>query len=544
MTKTLRLIIIAFFSWASVSAFASAELDQTAQDHINSRFQNADLRLTEVKSSLTGRHYHYQSFLNDREVDGNEFVVSLKYDGSLLKTYDRFTKVSSDEKSNTAALQLITKEGALDTAWEYLRVHGELIDLPQVELNYRRIQGQLRLVYKAQVNVSKPWGYWELIIDATTGKVTNVRNTSITRRKMEWKMDLSAYKGKLSSRLEESQKLVSKILDQNLKSTSDFVSGSATVFDPNPVTTLMNGELRDNTRGPVFDAAYFGVQLQQLTESNGTYTLSGPFVKLADFESPRTAPSTSRDGSWNFKRGNTAFNDAMTFYHIDASQRYIQSLGFTGDRGFLNFPVEVDANGVNGADNSHFIPSSNRLAFGHGCVDDNEDSDVILHEYGHAIQHNIISNWRGGDTGAMGEGFGDYWAASFSASRKNGLAFKPNWVFKWDGHNNCWPGRKLNALNMRYDHSRRYSAHSRVSGGISDELWSTPLFQAFLELLDKGYKRSDMDKIVLEGHFGLGSGPKMRDLARSTVTAASNLFPDGPHAEVYRAHFKRHGIIE
>ena len=47
----------------------------------------------------------------------------------------------------------------------------------------------------------------------------------------------------------------------------------------------------------------------------------------------------------------------------------------------------------------------------------------------------------GGDTGGMGEGFGDYWAGSYSYSTPNGPVFNPNWMFTWDGHSSCWPGR-------------------------------------------------------------------------------------------------------
>lgn len=239
-----------------------------------------------------------------------------------------------------------------------------------------------------------------------------------------------------------------------------------------------------------------------------------------------------------FERKNVAFNDAMTYVHIDRSIRYIESLGFTGNKVIFPKSIEVDANGLSGADNSHYIPSSRRLAFGHGCVDDNEDSDVILHELGHAIQHHINSNWMGGDTGAMGEGFGDYWAASYSVTTENGMDTNVNWVFKWDGHNDCWPGRKLDSFSPVYDSNRSYSAHSQVNGGVSDELWSTPVFQAFLELYKRGVPRADIDKIILESHFGLGYGVKMSEMARSIVKTAKALFPNEDYDQVYTKHFK------
>ena len=55
------------------------------------------------------------------------------------------------------------------------------------------------------------------------------------------------------------------------------------------------------------------------------------------------------------------------------------------------------------------------IAFGTGGVDDAEDGEVIVHEYGHAIQDNQVPGF--GETpqgGAMGEGFSDYLAAAMS----------------------------------------------------------------------------------------------------------------------------------
>ena len=103
----------------------------------------------------------------------------------------------------------------------------------------------------------------------------------------------------------------------------------------------------------------------------------------------------------------------------------------------------------------------------------------------------------------------------------------------------------MNAFAARYDHGKTYSAHVMIDGGFqSDELWSTPIFQSLIELSDLGIPREEVDKIVVQSHFGLGADLKMRDMALSTVSSAQSLFPEGPHKDIFYRNFVRHGIIE
>ncbi len=78
-------------------------------------------------------------------------------------------------------------------------------------------------------------------------------------------------------------------------------------------------------------------------------------------------------------------------------------------------------------DNSFYLPDQagrgGSIVFGAGGVDDAEDGEVIVHEYGHAIQDNQVPGF--GETpqgGAMGEGFSDYLAAAMSKSSRRAPA--------------------------------------------------------------------------------------------------------------------------
>jgi hypothetical protein len=177
-------------------------------------------------------------------------------------------------------------------------------------------------------------------------------------------------------------------------------------------------------------------------------------------------------------------------------------------------------------------------------VDDNEDTDVILHELGHAITHHINPDWGGGDSGAIGEGFGDYWAVSSRMRMKDGMAVDGRKVFIWDGVGECWAGRRADRLTAKYDPNQTYSAHQNMGAFESDELWSTPLVSAALELTNAGETHESVDQVILQGMAGIGSGFTMRALALSTVQQARVLFPGKPHADVFEKHFKHHGIIE
>jgi len=510
-----------------------------------------NLNLSKVKSSLLGDHYYFQQFINDIPVEKGEIIVSVSKTNSVMRVFNN--TFPQKYTSTTSHKYEINSGTAEELVWDYLQASGNLHFLPESNLVYINRLGKFTLAVKVNMIVSAPFGSWEFYVDATTSEIleayridlplTKNANAGIKDRKWP-KFPINAKHTTYSRAL---LSLQNKSKQPRLNS-SNKVDATALVFDPDPVTTLSDESLEDGSASSSFDAAYVSRTLKDITLDNGVYSLVGPWVSIVDIdgELPATPPSTTTDGNWTAKRGDNAFNDAMTYFHIDQNQRYIQSLGFTGAKGIQDNSMQVDTDGVNGDDNSQFVYGGGNqyLSFGHGCVDDNEDIDVILHEYAHAMIYSINTNFDGADTGAMGEGFGDYWAASYSYSTPNGLSFRPEWAFSWDGHNLCWDGRRLDRTSYRYNPNQSYGAHVLVDGQNGDEIWSTPLTQSLIQLLNDGVNRNEVDQIIWEAQFGLGSGVTMRDMAASIVTTATSLFPNGPHAQIFENNFKMMNILE
>lgn len=529
-----------------------------------------NLVLVSVKESLTGKHYHYQQMLRGLPVDRAEIVVSIGNNGELQKIFNESRHIS-DKMDADAVNQLhnkaqISEDEALDKGWKNMKVQHNLVSVPSTSLVWVPTKNGVQLARKVNIEAEMPTGGFVQYLNAHNGDLIDSYTTSLPRTNKGGERSIEARKAAPGQMLDmkaaiQAAKAAGKATAGTAGKTTggtvttaavaaSGINGSGYAFDPDPRTALNTESLTDTSAASAFDAAYSTKTLRDLTVTSGVYKLTGPYVNIKNIEAPNTAPSTTTNGVWTAKRGNNAFDDTNVYFHLDQNQRYIQSLGFTGTKGIIERSFDVDTDGLNGDDNSHYSygGATDYLAFGHGCVNDSEDADVILHEYGHGIQRNINTSWSGGDTGAMGEGFGDYWAASYSYSTPNGKTFHPEWAFSWDGHGSCWAGRMLNRTDAKYNSSKTYGAHQSVTeNGVtfqSDELWSAPLYQSMVSLIAAGKPRANIDKIILEAHFGLGSNIKMPAMATAIVNAAKNLFPsDLTYANTFQAKFEAQNIL-
>jgi subtilisin-like proprotein convertase family protein len=333
-----------------------------------------------------------------------------------------------------------------------------------------------------------------------------------------------------------------------------FHAKAARVFDPNPVATLNDPALRDrnDSAAAVPESAYRNVKLQDVVASG---PLAGPNVKLVDRQSPNVAPPDA-SGSLLFDRAADGFEDVNVYFHIDRSQRHLQSLGYVGARGVAAYAIEADAHSANGADNSFFLPSATQAAvgtlhFGEGGTDDAEDADLVVHEYGHAIQEWISPGTFTGlfssEARALSEGFGDYWAYSAHAAQRLASGRDPFCFADWDAR--CWeddstqqcaysPGS--NCLR-RLDGTRTMAGYERTGGpGVehrNGSIWSSALREIHQQL-----GRTITDTIVVEALFDVPSQPTFAIVARRMVEADRLLF-SGAHVPAICTSMIARGIL-
>jgi hypothetical protein len=309
-------------------------------------------------------------------------------------------------------------------------------------------------------------------------------------------------------------------------------TGIGRVFFPNPVASLQDQSLTDQKDAdyPALQPAYRSVTLTNL---DGSGYLRGDWANVA---SSTGDLAFSPDNTFNYGRTDDRFEQVMGYYWVTESQKYIQSLGF----GSTLRPINMESQDVRinqlGIDNSYSWDKHDLLRFGKGGVDDAEDAEVILHEYGHAMMDSQMTPFGFTATtleaGAIGEGFGDYWAVTVADVVAPTL--DPACVADWDSVSytsdvpHCL--RRVD-LDLHYPEDLNGRIHH------DGQIWSRALWDIRGQL---GHVKADT--LILEAQFAFAPETSMAAAAQATVDAAERLYGRGV-ARVVRRTFEARGIL-
>src|SRR4051794_15671152 len=164
----------------------------------------------------------------------------------------------------------------------------------------------------------------------------------------------------------------------------------------------------------------------------------------------------------------------MGYYWVTQAQRYIQSLGFGSTLPAVNKRQQLLRINQYGGDNSFYSNGTKKLTItlGKGGVDDAEDAEVIVHEYGHSVQDDQVPGFgTTPDAGAIGEGFGDYLAGTVSAH----YAPTPDEACIADWDSTSYTRTTPHCLR-RLDEPKTYPADLVGKVHADGEIWSASLW--------------------------------------------------------------------
>ena len=300
---------------------------------------------------------------------------------------------------------------------------------------------------------------------------------------------------------------------------TDFTCGL--VLHTNPVDALDNTALLD---GSNVDSAQQGCSLHSLTSA---IRLDGLYANTS-----RTASRKAPPYSATRSQSQPALDEVNVYYHLTRAKEYLNLLGFPG---VMNFSINADAHDGSLGDNSQYVPSGHYLEFGQGGVDDAQDSDVIYHEYGHAIQDNEVPGY--GDTlegGATGEGFGDYWAAAITdASFATSLGAQC--VASWDAVSyNPYSGVAGSGCLRRVDGTKQYPREIVYEVHADGEIWSSALRQ-----MRTLVGPQTGDAIVIKSHTFLTPSANFINAADALIVADATLNGGANAAAIHGAMASR-----
>ena len=450
----------------AVTAPAASSAAAPPAQGVSANALPAGLHLVKVMHSILGTHEWYVQTHQGVPVLGAYYVRHVDLSG-------RVTSVTDGRKSVPATLAASPRVAATAAA------QAATAKTTGTSTSTLAVLGgaNARLVW--QVRTTGDHGTIETIVDATTGATVSSR---------------SLIKG---------------------------VDGRGQVFDPNPVAALGNENLKDkhDTDQAVLAAAYRRVTLTDLNASG--------YLRGSDAQVINRVAAFSSTHTFVYTRHDDRFEQVNAYYGITKAQHYIQSLGFTD----INNEAQKFATDTIPDDNSFYDPSTDTITFGRGGVDDAEDLEVVWHELGHAIQDAQVPGYGVSEqAGAIGEGFGDYWAVTMSQSNST---FDPACVMDWDatsytaGPSHCL--RRVDGTKTTAD----------IDGEVHDdgEIWSRALWD-----INQNLGRVQANKVILESQFSYAPDTSFKAAANAVIATARALYGDAAAAVCTQA-FRDRAIL-
>ena len=321
----------------------------------------------------------------------------------------------------------------------------------------------------------------------------------------------------------------------NGKPTTGQSTAAARVFLPNPLQTTGDQSLTDqkDSAAAVPASAYYRVTLTNL---DGSGYLSGDYAKVVS----ETGTPVYGTGPFDFTRDQDQFEQVMAYYWVTEAQKYIQSLGFGSELPAVNKRQQQLKVSQYGLDNSYQRDKPDYIRLGKGGVDDAEDGEVIVHEYGHAVHAAQVPGFGASvEAGAIGEAFGDYLAMTVghAVATAQGVTSRAPLACIMDWDATSYTATTPHCLR-RIDTNKHYPEDLRGAVHADGMIWSRALWDIWNAL---GARTAD--RIIINAQFRFAPDTSFAAAAQHTVDTAQSMYGAGAAATVGQAFVAR-GILD
>ncbi len=271
------------------------------------------------------------------------------------------------------------------------------------ELNIVRINDQSRLAWHVYADVG-PEQWYEILVDANTGELLLRHNLYLDQ----------AQGTVYTEDPDKGPRVLLSFVGDTVINTSAGWMGTSTVTTGNNVEAYLDTDANnapDNNNGT-------GLSTGHAFAANQNFTF--PFSTTVD---PRTQQAAVVTNLFYF---NNIMHDFSYGLGFTETARNFQTNNY-GRGGTGNDSVRAEAQDGSGTNNANFAtppdgqrPRMQQYLFTAPTPDHDSsmDGDVVFHEYGHGISNRLIGNGStalsGTQSGAMGEGWSDYWAITIN----------------------------------------------------------------------------------------------------------------------------------
>ena len=271
------------------------------------------------------------------------------------------------------------------------------------ELTVLRMGNESRLAWHVYADAG-PNEWYEILVDAHSGELLLRQNLYVFDAQ-----------GTVYTRdpNQSARQIVSFVGDTVINTVAGWM-GTSTVTTGNNVEAYLDTDANnapDNNNGPGLSVGH---------ASSATQDFTFPFSTAVD---PRTQQAAVVTNLFYFNNFMHDFSYGLGFTE---TARNFQVNNY-GRGGTGNDSVQAEAQDGSGTNNANFAtppdgqrPRMQQFLFTAPTPDRDSsmDSDVVFHEYGHGISNRLIGNGgtglSGTQSGAMGEGWSDYWSTTIN----------------------------------------------------------------------------------------------------------------------------------